>query len=95
MPLTIQLPLEARDGATPSPCAPIKLRIHEISVPRHFEAVPPKPVVSAKIRWDLARQIQETVDYVHMKTFTHAGPYYVGIVLGYLIIKYKDVKIPW
>ncbi|CAL1297039.1 unnamed protein product [Larinioides sclopetarius] len=40
-------------------------------------------------------QIQETVDYVHMKTFTHAGPYYVGIILGYLMIKYKDVRLPW
>ncbi|GFY59715.1 nose resistant to fluoxetine protein 6 [Trichonephila inaurata madagascariensis] len=38
-------------------------------------------------------KIQATIDVVHMKTFTHAGPYYVGIVLGFLMIKYKDVKI--
>lgn len=38
-------------------------------------------------------QIEQTVDVVHMNTFTHAGPYFVGIIVGYLIIKYKDVKM--
>lgn len=28
-----------------------------------------------------------------MNTFTHAGSYYVGIVVGYLINKYKDIKM--
>ncbi|GIY66221.1 nose resistant to fluoxetine protein 6, partial [Caerostris darwini] len=40
-------------------------------------------------------KIQDTVDIVHMKTFTHAGPYFVGIILGFLMIKYKDIRMPW
>lgn len=39
------------------------------------------------------KQIEKTVDDVHMNTFTHAGPYYVGIVTGYLIYKYKHIKM--
>ncbi|XP_054707093.1 nose resistant to fluoxetine protein 6-like [Uloborus diversus] len=38
-------------------------------------------------------KIEQTIDVVHMRTFTHAGPYYVGIVAGYLLVKYKDVKL--
>ncbi|XP_035215129.1 nose resistant to fluoxetine protein 6-like [Stegodyphus dumicola] len=38
-------------------------------------------------------KIQQTVDIVHMRTFTHAGPYYVGIVVGFLMVKHKGIEI--
>lgn len=55
------------------------------------------------LQWDLpptiqissgnVPKIQETIDIVHIRTFTHAGPYYIGIIIGYLMIKCKDIKI--
>ncbi|GIY90071.1 nose resistant to fluoxetine protein 6 [Caerostris extrusa] len=57
------------------------------------------------IRWDLpptiqvssgnSEKIQDTVDIVHMKTFTHAGPYFCGYYPRFLMIKYKDIRMPW
>ncbi|KAH7983989.1 hypothetical protein HPB52_016028 [Rhipicephalus sanguineus] len=34
-----------------------------------------------------------TVDYVYIKPFTHAGSYCTGILFGYLTLKYEHVKI--
>ncbi|XP_071041298.1 nose resistant to fluoxetine protein 6 [Parasteatoda tepidariorum] len=39
-------------------------------------------------------KIEETVEIVHIRTFTHAGPYYIGIVVGYMMIHYNNFKIP-
>lgn len=33
--------------------------------------------------------INEEIDMIHLRTYSHAGPYYVGLVSGYLILKRK------
>ncbi|XP_055945946.1 O-acyltransferase like protein-like isoform X1 [Argiope bruennichi] len=39
------------------------------------------------------QKIQDTIDYVHLRPYTHAGPYYVGVLLGVVILDYNTIKL--
>ncbi|CAL1297341.1 unnamed protein product [Larinioides sclopetarius] len=39
------------------------------------------------------QKIQETIDYVHLRPYTHAGPYFIGVLLGVIVLDYKNIKL--
>ncbi|GBM82963.1 Nose resistant to fluoxetine protein 6 [Araneus ventricosus] len=39
------------------------------------------------------QKIQDTIDNVHLRPYTHAGPYYVGVLLGVVILDYRNIKL--
>ncbi|GIY12985.1 nose resistant to fluoxetine protein 6 [Caerostris darwini] len=39
------------------------------------------------------QKIQNTIDYVHLRPFTHAGPYYIGLLLGVIVLDFKDIRL--
>ncbi|XP_054707054.1 nose resistant to fluoxetine protein 6-like [Uloborus diversus] len=49
------------------------------------------PIIPVSTGNDL--MIQETIDSIHLMTFTHAGPYFVGFLSGVLILRCKDIRM--
>ncbi|GFQ79891.1 nose resistant to fluoxetine protein 6 [Trichonephila clavata] len=39
------------------------------------------------------QKIQDTIDYVHLRPYTHAGPFFVGVILGVIILHIKSIKL--
>ncbi|GFV65592.1 nose resistant to fluoxetine protein 6 [Trichonephila clavipes] len=39
------------------------------------------------------QKIQDTIDYVHLRPYAHAGPFFVGVILGVIVLHIKSIKL--
>ncbi|GFT48975.1 nose resistant to fluoxetine protein 6 [Nephila pilipes] len=39
------------------------------------------------------QKIQDTIDYVHLRPYCHAGPFFVGVILGAVVLNFGDTKL--
>ncbi|KAG8186314.1 hypothetical protein JTE90_007335 [Oedothorax gibbosus] len=70
-------------------CAAVIACSTAVGVVTYLKELPPIILISSGNN----ETIDDTINDVHVRTFTHAGPYYVGVVVGFLILKYKNIKM--